>query len=335
MKDKYFGPIISALISAIMVFILFYLTLYGGLRDRITIVEKRVENEIGEVKKSIIELARDMKLDIGKYKDLLAELRDIRDTRSQIVKTLHDISLIGKYRYVSDTLQKTKETDIQHIKGMELDIKVVRISPSNDQKFQAIINYKSSDTTLPNLAYTISSPEEFKVTWDKINSIEGTKLISNPKIITFNKESATISILESKEYAELSLCLEIIPNIRDGGYVSLDIRPRVTAVSNWTESKKPVISTGEAIAEIVVKEGETIILGGLVQEEKIRAIEKVPVLGDVPLLGSLFRKISSENKESDLLIFITPRIIPYSQLITPSFIENPDVKIGEVVIEDI
>ena len=79
-----------------------------------------------------------------------------------------------------------------------------------------------------------------------------------------------------------------------------------------TNYPQPVIDKRDAITTLLIKDGQTVVLGGLRKKDVTKQINKVPLLGDLPLLGALFRFEGEETVTSELVVFVTPRICPYA-----------------------
>ena len=107
---------------------------------------------------------------------------------------------------------------------------------------------------------------------------------------------------------QVGVKLAVTPRVNDSGYVRLYIRPEVSSVTSFTDGI-PVVEETTAETEVMVRDGVTLIIGGLIKKEKRHTVKKVPLLGDIPLLGRLFSSHDSEDVKSELIIFITPHII--------------------------
>jgi general secretion pathway protein D len=103
--------------------------------------------------------------------------------------------------------------------------------------------------------------------------------------------------------------LTVRPTINQDGYVSLVIQQEINAATNETQFDAPVISTREASTQVLVRDGQTIVIGGLRDQQKDRVRSGVPVLSGIPLLGGIFGSTSSRKTETELYLFLTPRII--------------------------
>jgi type IV pilus assembly protein PilQ len=149
-------------------------------------------------------------------------------------------------------------------------------------------------------------------------SLELIKIISTPKILTLNNKAGkitqgqnipyqTVSAEGTKtEFIEASLTLEVTPHIAADGSVSMKIK----ATNNSAGSgSPPPINTQEATTEVLVNNGETIVIGGIYSDSDNDLNQGVPYLQDIPVLGWLFKSNSKLKKKTELLIFITPKIV--------------------------
>jgi len=158
-----------------------------------------------------------------------------------------------------------------------------------------------------------------------------TNIISNPRIVTldnqtasivvgqkypqpeytYNEEQATMQV-SGWDYIDIGVILEVTPHINKAGFVTLDIYPQVTAIDSYASvegTSMPILATEETKTQVMIKDGETLIIAGLVKDQVTDTRKKVPLLGDIPLLGLLFQKKEETVTKTDLLIFITPHII--------------------------
>ena len=99
------------------------------------------------------------------------------------------------------------------------------------------------------------------------------------------------------------------PTINDDGYVSLMIQQEVSSATSQVAFDAPVISTREAATQVLVKDGQTIVLGGLRDQEHDKTQGGVPFLSSIPLLGGLFGSASRTNNQTEFYLFLTPRIL--------------------------
>jgi len=111
------------------------------------------------------------------------------------------------------------------------------------------------------------------------------------------------------QYRDVGTKLTVRPTINQDGYVSLQIQQEVNSATSETEFDAPVISTREASTQVLVRDGQTIVLGGLRDTEHDANQGGVPLLSSIPLLGGLFGSASRTNNQTEFYLFLTPRIL--------------------------
>jgi type IV pilus assembly protein PilQ len=156
---------------------------------------------------------------------------------------------------------------------------------------------------------------------------EGTgEVISSPRVITANAKQATIkqgveipyqqgtsSGATSVTFKDAVLELDVTPQITPDKRVIMDLTVRDDSVGSIVPSGNggsiPSIDTREVKTQVLVDNGQTVVLGGIYQRTVNETITKVPLLGDIPVLGHLFKNVSHQNDKTELLIFITPKLL--------------------------
>ena len=152
------------------------------------------------------------------------------------------------------------------------------------------------------------------------------EVISTPRVVTSNQTKATIeqgveipyqeaasSGASTTSFKKAALSLEVTPQITPDEHISMDLKvsqdSRGEDANTANGGKVPTINTRRIQTKVLVENGQTIVLGGVHEEENVRNEKKVPVLGDVPVVGNLFKSNSKSNKKRELLIFVTPKIV--------------------------
>jgi general secretion pathway protein D len=166
-------------------------------------------------------------------------------------------------------------------------------------------------------------------TVDMLKKYDAVNVLSVPRLMcTDNKESSfqvgqNIPVLKGTasdlsnpgamqhnyDYKDTGLTLTVTPRIRSGNVVALDIEQTTEDVLTAMGSITPVTAKRKVKTSVVVEDGETIILGGMVKETEKSLRRRVPGLSYIPLLGNLFQKVSKEREKVDFIIFLTPQII--------------------------
>lgn len=152
------------------------------------------------------------------------------------------------------------------------------------------------------------------------------KIISTPKIVTLDRAEATIqagvkipiqTVSEQQgvattkiDYIDAFLKLTVTPQVTSQGQIVMKISAERTE-PDWTRtvSDVPALQTREAQTQVRVRDGETVVIGGLLQENEKSVESRVPILADIPLIGGAFKRKEKTRDNGELLIFITPRII--------------------------
>jgi type IV pilus assembly protein PilQ len=152
------------------------------------------------------------------------------------------------------------------------------------------------------------------------------EIISSPRLITANQREATIEQGVEIPYQESSssgatttsfkkavLSLKVTPQITPDNRVILDLTVAKDSVGQLVASATggfvPSIDTREIVTQVLVNDGQTVVLGGILETERREGERKVPVLGDIPVLGYLFKTTTRSDNKDELLIFVTPRIL--------------------------
>lgn len=120
---------------------------------------------------------------------------------------------------------------------------------------------------------------------------------------------------QSVQREEVGIKLRITPIINPDGYITTIITPEVSSVIGFTgpDNSLPIISTRQASTTVRLKDGNSVIIGGLLSEEKTKNVSKFPLLGDIPGLGLLFQHQNTTLNKKDLVIEVTPHILPEQQ----------------------
>ena len=111
------------------------------------------------------------------------------------------------------------------------------------------------------------------------------------------------------QYKDVGTKLTVRPTINEDGYVSLIVQQEINAATSETQFDAPIISTREAYTQVLVKDGQTIVLGGLRDQQQDRSRSGIPLLSGIPLIGGLFGSSSRQSTETELYLFLTPRIL--------------------------
>ncbi|HRZ87433.1 MAG TPA: polysaccharide biosynthesis/export family protein [bacterium] len=155
------------------------------------------------------------------------------------------------------------------------------------------------------------------------------KILARPKIIVENNQKANIQIVTSYPYRELSgsgivlgansyvfttkfldygIMMPVLPSIKENGMVNILIEPEVSFIQGFVENI-PIRVARRTSTQVNVMNNGTLVIGGMINERTVNNARKVPVLGDMPFVGTFFRTQSKDTEKTELLIFVTPRIV--------------------------
>lgn len=197
--------------------------------------------------------------------------------------------------------------------------------------------------------YMSAVPRNTHITWMMNYLIENRKarVLANPKIMITNGQESVIDLTQDyvekvtseyltssstdgnstgtaqKNYTigkDLGIKVSLTPFISPEGYVTINVKPNYSTVAGEVRSLSEVENQTDLVATLLsrrdldlknirIKDGETLVIGGLIQETEQKTVNKVPFLGDLPLIGPLFRSTSTSKAKSELVIMITPKII--------------------------
>ena len=123
----------------------------------------------------------------------------------------------------------------------------------------------------------------------------------------------TDSVTNSYEYKDVGLILTVTPHIRSGNLVALEIEQRIEDLMTTTNSVTPITSKREVKTSVLVANGETVVIGGLIKEAEKELKNRVPLFSYIPLIGNLFKSQEKQREKVDLMIFLTPYILETPQ----------------------
>lgn len=179
---------------------------------------------------------------------------------------------------------------------------------------------ESTDATRFSIGFTSLDSGLLELELSALESEGHGELVATPKVLTADQQPAVIasgqqvpfnvataSGATAVEFIEAELRLEVTPQVTPEGDVIMQLK--VNNDSLGTNLDNPAINTNRVETTVLVNDGETVVLGGIFQQETVNSVIKTPFLGDIPWLGALFRKKVNRDNKQELLIFITPRLV--------------------------
>jgi general secretion pathway protein D len=191
---------------------------------------------------------------------------------------------------------------------------------------QSNFGLQTASPPLQGLRYTLTGGN-LNLFLNAIQTDNRFQVLSTPRIFTSNNVQAQINISQSVPYVtssrediagnlvftyaflDVGIVLTVTPRITAQGYVTMDVSQTANDLQGFTAFNAPIVNQRQANTTVSVRDGETIILGGIMRNTVTSSVRKVPLLGDIPVLGNLFRSTDRSNVKTELLVFLTPRIV--------------------------
>lgn len=262
-----------------------------------------------------------------------------QDTNSLLVSTASKFQdrvkalIIDLDRPVPQVLIKVLIAEVTHDNSddLGLDFSVLNLRASgNGQSIGTNLGNAASATANGGLAVSVLE-SNLKATFHALASKGKLDVLSRPYILTSDNQEADISVgqqvpfitdtrtdslgnlINTIQYQNIGISLDVTPHINPDGLVVMDVNPTVSSQSDSTVTLSPgvispIFNNRSASSRVAIKDNETIVIGGLMQDQKNQTITSVPVLGDIPLLGLLFHRNQVTKTKTELLIFLTPHV---------------------------
>ena len=223
-----------------------------------------------------------------------------------------------------------------------------------------LLSGMTAGNSFDRMSTSVYSADQFQVVLSALKTDTDVKLVSNPTLVTLNNSKATINIGEDYpipkftyneergtfeisdiEYKSIGINLNVTPQVNSAGFINLDIQPEVSAragtvpLGGASGTEVPIISTRKTSTHITIKDGYTLAIGGLIESTDTVETSKVPLLGDIPGLGRLFRSESNSLTQRNLIIFITAKTLnpdgsSYEEVIDPRMLHNMDIRAEDI-----
>jgi type II secretory pathway component GspD/PulD (secretin) len=255
-----------------------------------------------------------------------------------LVGRLSDVAAVRRYLQHVDTLKdqvllEVHIFEVSYEDGFALGA-ISEFDGSVDGNPLAIL---SSFGQASDFSMTLSDDDgDFASTIDAVRRLVGLELVSSPRVLAVTNTKAIVDVVqelpyvevtatttgttagigstvqESVEFKDAGIKLEITPSIQEAGYIQIDILQQIIQeIGRFNDI--PVVDRRTLSTQFLVKNKETIVLGGLIQNRERESRTGVPFLMHIPILGALFRGDNDLKKKQEILIFVTPRILSPSQ----------------------
>jgi type II secretory pathway component GspD/PulD (secretin) len=213
----------------------------------------------------------------------------------------------------------------------------------------------SEANVLPNSGLIMSYlTGDVDITVRALQTISDLDVLSRPYILSSDNQESTITVgaevpfirntrisdngqvTNDVEYDDVGIILTVTPQIGPDGLVVLDIAPEISSISGETVQvsdtvEAPVIEKRSANTRVAIQDGQTIVIGGLMGDTLTKAVNQVPILGDIPWIGELFKRTENKTSKTELLFFLTPHVAENSKELAMISSEEED---GLTIVKD-
>lgn len=279
----------------------------------------------------------------------------------KIIKQQNAILATGTQSQISNLKEYIEKIDIK-IPQIVVDALIIEVSHNQNSNpaLQLGMNYNDEDETvlfdssLGKLTYksVLDLPSDFYL---KVKSLveKGVATVkARPNITTLNGQQAKIDVgtvqyykvvntdddgNEETKYQSINagVTLDVTPWVSSSGEITLKLQPTVSNIGGAATEGPPKISRREINTTVRVKDGQTIILGGLIQDVGSNSNSKVPILGDLPFVGSLFQSENKNVNQTELVIYITPHVLETETQRAEEDLERMEEKVEKIKKGDI
>jgi len=149
------------------------------------------------------------------------------------------------------------------------------------------------------------------------------KVLASPRIATISDKESLIHIGDKfpivyfdpragqfqVQYVDIGIKLDVKPSVKADGYIVCDIRPEVSTLVELVNNQYPRTAVRTVQTLMRVKDGDTVVIGGLINEQDIQNVQKVPLLSDLPIIGTMFRSISVTRSRNEVVLMLTPHVM--------------------------
>ena len=296
--------------------IISYSCQFSESRDIATALKEFVTPEIGKVfgdERTNTIILQDTPGQITELLDLMSKL-DIHTDQVHIKSAIVEVSVSNdQERGVQWFTQQNSPGDKERsIFGTEFGMRDLLVEPL-------------SDPSLPNITAGFGLgiiAADIDVVLGMLSSSNDLNLLSTPHLMVLDNKQAMIEVgdqipypklnefgMVSYEFKNATVKLSIRVHVNNDSTVTIQLSPQANFQQGLTPDGIPIISTRSASTEVIVKNGQTVILGGLMQESDVMVESRVPILGSIPILGELFKSSQKQVRKTELLVMLTPQIV--------------------------
>lgn len=234
-------------------------------------------------------------------------------------------------RPVPQVLIRVLISEVTYDDSLDLGVEFEAINIGSTTNDNVSTNFNLFESTL-GLNYLLFDAGNFSMAVRALEATGQFDVLSRPYLLTADNQEASISVgqevpfvtnsrvtddgntVNTVEYREIGIILTVTPQINSEGLVVMDVSQELSALTDLTvpisdDFNGVVINQRNVQTQVAVGDGQTVVIGGLMQDQQQETISKVPWLGDIPILGNLFRRTERSDVKTELLVFLTPEVI--------------------------
>lgn len=243
-------------------------------------------------------------------------------------------------RPVPQVLIRVLVSEVTYDDSLDLGVEFEAINVGSTTNDNILTDFDLFDSTL-GLNYLMFDDDNFRLAVRALNATGRFDVLSRPYLLTADNQEAEINVgqrvpiltnsrvtdegdtISTIDYEDVGIILTVTPQINSEGLVVMDVSQVISAIADQAIPVAPdqdavVFNQRELTTQVAVGHGQTVVIGGLVQDELSETVRKVPLLGDIPLLGAVFRRTERSKVKTELLLFLTPEVIQTPDQLTPA-----------------
>jgi type II secretory pathway component GspD/PulD (secretin) len=269
-------------------------------------------------------------------------------TRAETVGAASNrLILMGMPEVIEQALSVLETADVPE-KQVLVHLRIADVNTTNSKKLGTLwdwanetwteMTFESKGETVPDMSVTGTgfesrvlhrTPMQITMTLDALYQNGNAKLLADPRVSVLSNRQATFfvgdkilypviagvssgTVLYSIETEEVGIGMDVIPQVAPDGTIALSIHPFVNSITQWVSTPQgdfPQTRKREAQTTVRLRSGETVALGGLISENDVETLSKVPIIGDLPILGKLFQHRHTTKGRSEVVVLITCEIV--------------------------
>jgi type II secretory pathway component GspD/PulD (secretin) len=273
----------------------------------------------------------------GRMNEILDMIRELdREERAVLIDVrIMQITLSPRFDWGVDWRQILQDTGSGFLDSWDLDVSLPIDTGSGS----------GPATHLGQLTLGTLRDDYFESQIRALKQVERTNLISSPRLMVLNGQEAAINIVDTVPYVvttstgtgsnvttsedirfvDIGVILKVTPTINDDGFVTIVVAPEISSrtgtLTTATGNAIPLVNKTTVTSTVVVKDGVTIVLGGLKSNQISKDTRGIPYLMEIPFIGNIFKSRDEDTKKQEIAIFITPKIVTGADPITDEPIE--------------